>query len=321
LTPRARPRAEPADLIPTKASQPNVMVYSDPSQSGVGYLFEHPEPFPRQANTRVRRLEAVRCGLALPCPEPARKIRRRTPGSFVNPQTMVDYTVPGWRTAVLTAAGRLGNWQEIAVALEQEHRRAFERGFTEDELRIVRANWANAFDEGVRTAATRPSGWLADTLAGCLLYGQVFSTPEVVRDDMAAALAATTATECTAAFRRVWSNGALHVFLATHPAFPSKAANVAAVLNQSREHATQALARPATAPFAYVDFGPPGPLVAMNGCPISTCTWRSSPTACGSISGRPPLSPTGSSSACAWAQASCASPRRNPASTSLPAPP
>jgi zinc protease len=53
----------------------------------------------------------------------------------------------------------------------------------------------------------------------------------------------------------------LHVFLATHPAFPSKAANVAAVLNQSREHATQALARPATAPFAYVDFGPPGPLV------------------------------------------------------------
>jgi len=145
------------------------------------------------------------------------------------------------------------------VALEQEHRRAFERGFTEDELRMSGRTGLMLSTKGCAPAATRPSGWLADTLAGCLLYGQVFSTPEVVRDDMAAALAATTATECTAAFRRVWSNGALHVFLATHPAFPSKAANVAAVLNQSREHATQALARPATSPLCLRRFWPARP--------------------------------------------------------------
>jgi len=87
LTPRARPRAEPADLIPTKASQPNVMVYSDPSQSGVGYLFEHPEPFPRRptpASAALRRYVAAsrspcsRTGSKNTPPElPARSSTRR----------------------------------------------------------------------------------------------------------------------------------------------------------------------------------------------------------------------------------------------------
>jgi zinc protease len=262
LAARGPPRDEPADLIPAQASPPDVIVYSDPSQTGLAYLFENPEPFPRQADTRARRIEALHRGLAFSMFQTRlEKYSTQFPGSFVSPRTVVDYSVLGWQTAVMSAIGRLGDWREMAVALEQEHRRAFARGFTEDELKIARANYANSFDEAVRTAATRPSGWLADTLAACLLYGQVFPTPEELRDDLTAALAATTAAECTAAFRHAWSTKSLHVFLAAHPAFPFEGARIATVLNQSREQATQDLTRPATSAFAYVDFGPPGQLV------------------------------------------------------------
>jgi len=183
------------------------------------------------------------------------------PGAFADPHTLVDYSVPGWRTAVLTAAGRFDNWRQMAAALEKEHRRAFAHGFTDEELRIVRANWVNAYDEGVRMAATRPSPWLANALVGCLECGQVFSTPATVRDDLAPALAAATAAECSAAFRRVWGNEPLHVFMTANPAYPIDATGLVAVLNRSRDQDAPDIVRPAAATFAYVDFGPPGALV------------------------------------------------------------
>ncbi len=262
VKPHGRARDEPSDLIPVAASNPNVLVFSDASQTGVACLFEHPQPFPREADTPARRTEALRAGLAFAMFQARlEKYAAQYPGAFVNPRAEIDYGAPGWRTAILTAAGRLDSWRQMVGALEREHRRAFQQGFSEDELRIARANSANGFEESVRSAATRPSGWLADALVSCLRYGLVFPTPGTVRDDLAPALAATTAAECTAAFRRCWTQAAPHVFLAAERGIPVDASGVTAVLNDSRKQATQDPGRKSAATFGYTDFGPPGALV------------------------------------------------------------
>ena len=261
LAGRGTPREESSEMEPAAVSVPSVVIHTDPTQSGIAYLFEHPEPFPRQPDTHALRVDALRRELAFAMFQ-ARLERYaiQFPGTFVAPRASVSYDVPGWRVATLMAVGRMSDWREMAMALEQEHRRAFQRGFTDDELRIARVNWINAYDEAVRAAATRPSDWLANALAMSLLYGRIFTTPEALRDDLTGVVAATTARECTAAFRQTWGSGSLHVFVTTHTGFPFTPERIAALLNESRERDARELTRVSTGTFAYSDFGPPGAL-------------------------------------------------------------
>ncbi len=259
---RGPPRAEPADLSPAAASAPNIKAYSDAVQSGVTFVFEHPEAFPRAADTHARRVELLYRALAFAMFQSRLdKFSRKFSATFVGPRAELDYGVPGWQTAYLSAGSKVDDCETAATNLEEEHRRALLQGFTEPELQIAKANFAMAYDEGVRMAGTRPSPMLAAELAGALLYGRVVASPAEMRSDMSAALAAATIAQCNAAFRGAWTGAPPHVLVATNRAVTVKLKALGDLLNKSRETATSDRLGPSDAAFAYTDFGPPGMLV------------------------------------------------------------
>lgn len=259
LQARAPPREEPGDRIPSTSAGPNIHVYTHPAQVGTLFILEHPSPAPRARDTHARRVELLHLALAFTMFQSRlEKYSHQNEGTFVSPRVFVDYPTPEWQNVIASVTGGIANWRRVVADLEQEHRRAFFHGFSNEELRIARANYVSAYTQAVRSASSRPSEWLAGQLADCLLNGALFTTPEALQRDLAAEVEAATLADCLAAFRKAWSTKAPHVFVASNPEFSGRATEVAEVLNNSRKFKMDAPVNLAAAEFAYGDFGPPG---------------------------------------------------------------
>lgn len=262
LAPRGEPRPEPPDLADVKAANPSIWVFTDPGLGGASLSFQHPLPDPRTADTHDRRVLRLHRALSFAMfQQRLSKIGHNADGSFVASNVSTQAPIPGWELPAVGVNGKIDNWQQIAASIEQEHRRVFQFGFTTGELAEAKANFATAYEQAVRSKATRPSPWLAGQLAGVLLYGGAFATPETLQADLAADLAQATTADCAVAFREAWSQTALHVFVAAHPSFQISPTQLAAVLNESRQQKVSPPENSASVAFAYTDFGPPGKLV------------------------------------------------------------
>lgn len=258
---RGPPRDDGLDFTPASASRPNIAIFSDPGLVGAGCVLQHPFRDPREPDTHARRVAQLHRALAFAMLQRrAEKAAARTNGQPLSPSANVHAAAPGWALATFGGTGKIVDWEAFMTGLEQEHRRAFLHGFTDEELRSVRRAFATSYEEAVRTAATWPSEWIAQQLSLALVEGERISTPANVQADMVPALEAATTADCLAAFRAAWSTASPHVFIATHPDFNVTTTEVAAALNLSR---TQAVAPPAETPpgeFGYTDFGPAGAL-------------------------------------------------------------
>jgi zinc protease len=261
LQARGPAREEPADLSPAKAGPVNIAVFSDPSWTGMNFTIEHPLPQPEPNDTHARRISGLHRALSFAMLQ--KRLEEETHqavGNFVAPGVSLSAVDAHWQLSMISVSGTPQNWQPLAAGLEQQHRRAFQFGFTAEELRIAKVQIAAGYEAAVRAAGTRTSPDLAGSLCGVLLYGGTLVTPAELQRDMLPDLEAATPADCLAAFRAVWSNEAPHVFLAINSGASIARDDVLRVLNQSRNVAVLPPAEKATPVFAYTDFGPPGRL-------------------------------------------------------------
>ena len=261
LAARAPPRDEPTDMVPEKADVPNVAMYTDTGLLGVRFFFSHPKPRPVQPDTHALRVAALHRGLAFAMF--AKRLdwaTRRRGGSIVAPTVTTENYIHGWEAVAFSASGRFEDWSRLAANLEQEHRRAYLLGFTEDELRLAKIQFANNYEEAVRSEATRHSAMYAAQIGSLLLYGGVLTTPAAAQRDLAADLQAATLADCARAFRSAWTHAPPHVVVAANQAFNVTRAEIGRVLNESRQEKVSLPppAKPVT--FAYTSFGKPGRL-------------------------------------------------------------
>lgn len=260
LAARGPARPEP-ELVPAEAVRPDVEIFADPGLLGVALTLERPVATPRGRDTQARRAEMLHEALAFAMlHQRLQKIAHEPGTSFIAPLAQLTPALRGWRLATIGVAGKLDDWKLVAADVEQEHRRAFQFGFTAHELQMARAAFAASYEQAVRTAPTWPSDWLAGHLAGNVLNGAVFARPEDVQRDIAAALERTTVDDCLRAFRRLWSVAAPHVFISANPSFQITRRQIADVLNESRAREVTRREETTAVAFAYDDFGPPGRL-------------------------------------------------------------
>ncbi len=222
LAARAPPRPEPEDMIPAKATVPDVGMFVDDSLGGVRFNFTHPQPRPLTPNTHAERVAALHRTLAFAMF--AKRLEwttRRRSGTYVVPSVTTDTFMPGWEVVSFSAAGNSDNWRTLAMELEQEHRRAYMLGFTADELKLAKVSVARGYEEAVRSAPTVRSEAIAAQIGSCLLYGGVRTTPEAAQRDIAPDLDAATLADCARAFRAAWSKSPAHVLVATNSSFTS----------------------------------------------------------------------------------------------------
>ena len=259
LQARAPALPEPTDIVPEKAAPPNVEVYREANFAGVRFYFTHPHRQPRPPDTHEQRVAAVHRALAFAMFNKRLDwdVQRRG-GSFVAPTVQTDTYVAGWEAVSFSASGRISDWPRLAAELEQEHRRAYLLGFTEDELSLAKASLLNSYEQATRTAPTRRSEAMAALVAGSLLYGGVLVAPADVQRELAPVVEATTVAECTAAFREAWTSAPPHVLVTAHSSFPSSATVVGGILNASRALPVKLRVPPGDVKFAYHYFGATG---------------------------------------------------------------
>ena len=142
---------------------------------------------------------------------------------------------------------------------EQELRRALLHGFTADEVKIQAQSYQSSLQEGVRTAATRQSQFLAQTIRSSLEYNFVVTSPETDLEIASPAVAALTPENCSAAFRAIWAPANRRVAVIGNYPVPLTAQEVKAAYDESAyasffsEQEAKALV-----PFDYTNFGPAG---------------------------------------------------------------
>ena len=261
LAPRGPARPEPAAVVPARAREADVAIFSDPGLLGVALTFEHPVARPPGPDTHEKRVRALREGMAFAMFHQRLNRLAHEPGaSFVSALAQLTPILPGWQVAALGVSEKIENWQQVAADVEREHRRAMLHGFSASEVTEARASFSGSIDHAVRSAPTWPSPWLAGRLADCLLNGVVLVAPEAQRDDLVAELAAVTPEDCTRAFRDVWTFNAPHVFIAANPSFAITRQQVGDALNAGRQRPAPPLEEAALPAFGYADFGPPGKL-------------------------------------------------------------
>lgn len=255
-------RPDDPSFVPTKASDSDVAVFTDPGVIGANCMLQHATPEPRATDSHDTRVKQMHRALAFIMLQ--RRLMRSASAAdtaFVGPQASVYNSMPGWTVATLSFSGKISNWQSVIAKIEQAHRQAFLYGFTAAELHLAKAIFAADYDEAVRTATTWPSSWIAGQLATSLLEGTNFSTPAIMRDDLAFDLAAATLAQCQSAFKKAWTGKAPHVFITTNPVFAVKDREIVQALNASRETAVTPPVETKPVEFAYADFGAPGRVV------------------------------------------------------------
>jgi len=268
LRARAPARDQATDLITSTASAPAIRLWFDHGFGGAEFSLRHAAPDPSPPDDRLRRTREVHRVLAVAIMQRRLNNLARTAGGvFVAPTAKLVSPLPGWTTISLAAAGPVTTWKSSAAALEQEQRRALLHGFSPGEVAAVGAARLEIYAQAARAAATRPSGELAAALENSLLQGRVFATPAALLEDVAPIIAATTASDCTAAFRALWGSPPAHVFVAGPAGLDLRREEIAAVLEASR---VLTVGRPANRPavaFAYKDAGPPGAVLNQETVP------------------------------------------------------
>lgn len=154
-----------------------------------------------------------------------------------------------------------GKWKEAAPILEQELRKAVQFGFTDDELKEVKANLINGAEEAVKRKDTRRSNGIAMQFIGAIGEKNVFTTPETDLELVKSALEKITAEDCQKAFNEFWDTKDLSLVLTTPKAPDSAAEELKQIFLKSRETEVTAPTEETLAPFAYTDFGKPGTVV------------------------------------------------------------
>jgi len=150
------------------------------------------------------------------------------------------------------------DWKSALPVLDQELRRAIEHGFTESELKEIKANLINAYELSVKSASSRKTNNLASALAKHIHADAVFSTPE---DDLAILrenLQNVTIESCHQALKDLWDTKDITLILTTTEEPASADATLTSIYQKSGKTAVTAPEAAVDGSFAYTDFGKAG---------------------------------------------------------------
>jgi zinc protease len=160
--------------------------------------------------------------------------------------------------SAVTIGGKGDDWRSALMVAEQELRRALEHGFTQGELDEQIANIATGFENAARQAGTRRSEALANALTGALEQDSVVTSPAWRLAMFNRLRPRLTLEAVQSAFRARWTGANPLIHVSGKAVLPDARAAILQALADSRAVPVAALEDPATAAFAYRDFGPAG---------------------------------------------------------------
>lgn len=211
LTPRAPARKEPPIGSPQPAESLDAYYNYSPEEAQTQVQILTLAPVDHEEDTRATRLKYLPRNLAILMMN--RRLERlakaeKTPflGASVNAADVF-----GVREVSISAASKADEWRTSLAAIEQQLRQALAYGFRPDELTEVVTNLIGNMEEGVKAAATRQSGELADAVASSVQGKFVFMAPADSLALLRPALNAVTVDQCAAAFRDAWAAGSRHI--------------------------------------------------------------------------------------------------------------
>ncbi|MEM7145007.1 MAG: insulinase family protein [Verrucomicrobiota bacterium] len=225
---------------------------AEPESSYTWVDIQSMEPYAKGADREETRLEELKVELAERMLNRRFEILAKKDGAeFLQGQTfsydMFDFvTVAGLRLAA-----KHGTWEGALETGEQELRRALEYGFTEAELTEAKANIAQKYARAAETASTRKSRELADRLVNSFGEERVFTAPEQNRAFVEGHLEEITADEVLTAFRSIWSEDDLMVFVSGQVDEAVGDAGVLAAFEASRGAGVEAPVEEEAKAFAY----------------------------------------------------------------------
>ena len=155
-------------------------------------------------------------------------------------------------------------WIAALGTAEKEIRRAVKHGFTNAELKEVKAELLNAFERAAETAATDKSSGIADGIVSSLGEKEVYSSPQ---DDLRIASNAMESIDgaaCQAAFRQRWESDAVHIMISGNLEDSPTPDQVTQAFLTSRQEAVEAPEEEEQQRFAYRRIGPPGQVRSRN---------------------------------------------------------
>jgi zinc protease len=155
------------------------------------------------------------------------------------------------------------DWKSAVAVLEQEHRRALEFGFTDDELDEVKANVLNAYEQQVKAASTRKSDAFASAIAQSINDQSVLSSAETDLEIAKQALEKIDSLSCQKAYQTFWQVNGYHLILSTKEAPPSAKEELLALYETSVKEAVKAPEARQKSSFAYTDFGTAGTVTSQ----------------------------------------------------------
>lgn len=260
LVARGPARPEPSLGALSKFDGIRAVFHAEPEAPSTEISLTSLTPYAREPDTVARKIKRLPRSLALAMLNRRFSILAKKEGApFLFAGASVNEQFDFLRDASVEISCRPDQWTDALGVGEQELRRALEHGFTEAELKEAAANIANELDQAARTASTRHSNTIADTIVQDIVAGEVFTTPA---DDLALlkpALDKITAADCLIALRADFGAHGRFVSLTGNAKVPGDAMKaISAAYDVSHAVAVAPPDRDEQATWSYTDFGPPG---------------------------------------------------------------
>jgi zinc protease len=263
LTARAPALPEPrlGSVEPTTAVE--ARLHTEMEAGGTNVSIQTVVPYAFEPDTAANRLKYLPRSLALRMLNRRLAILAKKEGApFLSGMVGVTEQFDLFRNASIELNCQPGQWPAALAVAEQELRRALEHGFQPEELAEAVAEMRNALEQAVRTAPTRRSPDLAQSIVSDLIDDAVSTHPVADRALYEPALAAVTPEACTAALRATWSEASgRKLFVTGNVQLADAPQAITAAFAASAGTAVNPPPKLEQAVFAYTDFGPAGEVV------------------------------------------------------------
>ncbi len=260
---RGQPRANPALGTIDRFEGVRVKHHFEPEAAKTVVSIQSVLPYIREPDTKATRLKYVPRSLAVTMLNRRLSIlAKKENAPFSRGRAEAGHQFDFVHNASIELDCKPAQWADALAVADQELRRALEHGFQPAELREAVANEINALEQDERSAATRRSNDLADSLVSVLASGYVFTTPAGELELFKPVLETVTVEQCTQALREAFQAAGRYVSVMGNAKIEG---DVVAAIANAYEASSRVAVRPsetlADAAFAYTDFGPAGKIV------------------------------------------------------------
>ncbi|MGB2403187.1 MAG: M16 family metallopeptidase, partial [Akkermansiaceae bacterium] len=217
------------------------------------------KPFEKKADTKANRAEKLPLNLANSILSRRFRTLAKKENSPITSGSAYAYNLFKFsKIGGISVDAKDHDWQAALPVLEQELRQAIEHGFTEAELKEVKANLINSYELSVKAETSRKTNELAASLVKHVHKDAVFSTPaddlSILRENMASITPKT----CHAALCEFWDTSDITLILTTNETQDNADEMLSELYSKSRTIEVTPPENKASTSFAYTDLGKPG---------------------------------------------------------------